>query len=102
MTPQEKNEAVARKLGLEICMKNADIGDIHINRDGSCGPMPDYCGSIAAAWEIVDKIPGFLLQRNGGHWTVCSYNEELECTNHLAWDRTAPEAIVMAFLKLNG
>lgn len=47
MTPQEINEAVARKLGMNF----------FVDTTKDCEAMvPDYCHDIAAAWEIVDYI----------------------------------------------
>lgn len=90
MTDQEINEAVARKLGDRI------------RHDEHCCPIPDYCHSIAAAWEIVEH-------------TLMKYAFEIHSTptNYIAhfsgptWKQlmtaeadAAPMAICLAFLKL--
>lgn len=96
MTPQEINAAVAAKLGHNWYV-HGGIGGPHY--DG-----PDYCHSIAAAWEIVECLnqrkdihavisPGtgqshcVILFRNGG--------ADIDGTSE-----TTPMEICLAFLKL--
>lgn len=122
MTNQEKNEEVARKLGwlkhnrtCEAQTPGASIftyGNHWYQRGFLCRErMPDYIGSIAAAWEIVDKIrekegririednekSDYKQDRSVGIWHVDIWtNRGSVCVNA----NSAPEAIVEAFLKL--
>ena len=115
MTPAQVNEAVGKKLGLDIrkC-------PIHL-MTACCGrnDIPDYCGSIAAAWEIVEKCPMALVPFSNGHWYAttmdmpemegecfeiwtqsnCATKDECSCGRCAIAD-TAPMAICLAFLKL--
>ncbi len=102
MTDQEINKTVARKLGWS-CPLNCDSEaegktDSHI---------PDYCHSIAAAWEVVEH-----LRRNDWQIRIDSpcNTETWACSLMLITDvynrindinaDTAPMAICLAFLKL--
>lgn len=87
MTDSEINEAVVRKLGL---------GDPH-----EMFVIPPYCNSIEAAWEIVEKIEWFCLQKehDGSGWTVWDMAGTEEA-NLIVTADTAPMAICLAFLKL--
>jgi len=92
MTDQEINEMVARKLGIEL---------------GNLKPR-DYCHSIKAAWEVVEKAqalgsfalifsyvePG-LWYAGWGSTGVEGFEFDLDATAD-----TAPRAICEAFLKL--
>lgn len=53
MTDQEINEAVARKLGIDPKATFSGVdnktGDLKFD-------VPDYCHSIAAAWEILEFV----------------------------------------------
>lgn len=86
MTPQEINEAVARKLGWS--------GFHHAPMQE---PAPkNFCGSIAAAWEIVEK----LLSEDHA---IRLYGRQGFTVNIDGWEETAdtaPMAICLAFLKL--
>lgn len=110
MTPNEINEMVALKLGWRyhedlkpICWQSPHGGSYL--RD-----FPDYCHSIAAAWEIVENLAkkdltidisftdylGFkarvsIRSENGGAWTFHARGIKAD---------TAPLAICLAFLKL--
>lgn len=101
MTPVEINEAVARKLGWTI----DDSGLTIRCRPPShlwlspCDKVPDYCHSIAAAWEICE-----YLQKE--HYL---FSIDFEPLSELPWrvtlvsierDEAAPMAICLAFLKL--
>lgn len=92
-TNQEVNEAVARKLG----------GDPPGHPE-----QPDYVGSIAAAWEIVEHLRtkniGILVEsdqdeigKNPGFSYWCEITNHPECSGYA---NTAPLAICLAFLKL--
>ena len=115
MTDQEINEAVARELGWKCdghprkCVDDAgsdfaysyfQCSVCEVTPWPECGPhpVPDYCHSIAAAWEVVTKAEVFKLhfdwRAEGLHWS-CWYD------NHLEVSDTAPMAICLAFLKLN-
>lgn len=104
MTDSEINEAVARKLGYGTPTGNA---------------LPDYCHSIKAAWEIVDKFPvvnDFRFELRfywSGYKDGKGYGPEWMAgwiTGHMrggdredsikAFANTAPMAIALAFLKL--
>ena len=86
MTDTELNESVARKLGWLRTPLNEFV--------------PDYCHSIAAAWEIVEKLrPNIVLYDLGRKWVVSrSCYEGIGET--LGEAATAPMAICLAFLKL--
>jgi len=107
MTDQEINEAVAKKLGWEKMQNPAVIGEGYLtswkNPTSSYGHPPDYCHSIEAAWEIVEKIKEtelFALCFHDGQWHC-----EINCVDgERPIDQeadTAPMAICKAFLKLN-
>ena len=83
LTDLELNEAVARKLGLEIYPQTF---------------IPPYSTSMAAAWEILDHHGDWDMRRqNRGYFKCILYlpSEEYE-----AEADTAPMAICQAFLKL--
>lgn len=106
MTDQEVNIAVARKLGWEprnydpqsiepikrIPCFTAPNGDLYAN-------VPDYCHSIAAALEIIEKgfLDGVQIRISDGKWIAGKRGEEIE--KSIPAD-TAPRAICEAFLKL--
>ncbi len=86
MTDQEINEAVGRKLGAEF---KFNIGGILYAE-----PMPqDYCHSIEAAWEIVEKLKFRLSPVNETDWVASGGHQS-------AMASCAPMAICLAFLKL--
>lgn len=99
MTEQEINEVVARKLGWRE--QNADRFP-WMNSQGMELPIPEFCTSISAAWEIVDKIKQtelFALCWHDGFWhceiNCCDGEREIDEESE-----TAPMAICLAFLKL--
>lgn len=92
MTDQEINETVARRLGK---------GHIQDGWEKVC-VIPDYCHSIAAAWEIVEyctenDIAVILDIRDGGSY--CNFSGD-EVGDNIAEADTAPMSICLAFLKL--
>lgn len=103
MTTQEINVSIALLLGW-VPNQNPnfkrDMEKTWKSPSGGLSFLPDYCGSIFAAWEIVEFVSHqFTLQRleKSKKW-ICTMNE---------WGRdgsvadTAPMAICLAFLKLN-
>jgi Phage ABA sandwich domain len=100
MTNQEINEAVARKLGWTYDEKFQDWG----NPQDEKMLLPDYCGSIAAAWEIVEhvKLPMQLGNNcvvKGSEW-YCFWWDNKNNREYREHADTAPMAICLAFLKL--
>lgn len=99
MTPQEINEAVAKKLGTisRMPVKNEETGEYL-----RC--WPDYSTSIEAAWEIVEKVRVTEL------FALCFHDGQRHCEiNCCDGDRPIDEesdipamAICLAFLKLEG
>lgn len=129
MTDQELNEAVARKLGWSHSLSGQKDGELNRNQWTPPGKsrltvwrdLPDYCHSIAAAWEIVEKIkvlplPDKVNSREISQWEfdLSYYGERWEVNfmqdaNGEPWyffendegiADTAPKAICKAFLKL--
>lgn len=97
MTDNEINDAVARGLGWKIL--GPEFGGWM--REGKHQEhrqhIPDYCHSIAAAWEIVDKIPAWDLVAMDGEIQARLY---LNGKTEMANADTAPMAICLAFLKV--
>lgn len=96
MTPQEINEAVHLKL--DAMKPSIHVGETVVLRGGALSlPIPDYCGDIKAAWEIVEA--GYLdvvMRHSDGKWS----SEVLGQVNLSEKADTAPMAICLAFLKL--
>lgn len=105
------NEAVARKLGWRFD-RTGHWHSLPKDGGGSCwDALPDYCHSIAAAWEIVEFVReshGFSLEKvpYGG---IPKWDCELYAFDMTEYKRngkiqsqadTAPMAICLAFLKL--
>lgn len=108
MTDTDLNEVVARKLGLNIYPFEP-----HTTEKPCVHSVPDYCGSIQAAWEIIQFVidshekqinetghsetPSFALRMGPvGRWH-CDFGN----SGDAGWYQpTAPMAIVKAFLKL--
>jgi hypothetical protein len=121
VTNHEINEAVARKLGW-IDIQPSSNPKIFYGFRGDTDEMqliPDYCTSIAAAWEIVEKQSMALVPFSSGRWYAttidmpetenecfeiwtqsnCATENECSCGCCVVAD-TAPMAICLAFLKL--
>lgn len=97
MTDQEINEAVARKFGWVYDAKFQDWGD----PDGVVMPLPDYCHSIAAAWEAVKYIQKMEISVDVRAWSSNSFSVFIRCGIEMtAIANTAPMAICLAFLKM--
>lgn len=103
-TAQERNEAVALRLGWKQESYEWQPGVLHWVGPAGEFTMPDYCRKIEAAWEIV----GYLL---GQHLTVMVSVQEgfgHHCTIQEAGGRllsvqkadATPMAICLAFLEL--
>lgn len=97
MNDQEINEAVARKLGWK---QDGGIGWIQPepHPDGFLighAVLPDYCHSIAAAWEVVEKTRMTIEPSEAGWWAGFPH-----AVNKI-WehDEIAPRASSLAFLK---
>lgn len=97
MTDQELNEAVARKLGRTPC--GCLVFHLPMAECDSKPHVPDYCHSIQAAWEIVEKCDYFCLVKplDNEKWK-CDLGTKDEIV--VSWADTAPRAICEAFLKL--
>lgn len=113
LTPEEINEAVARKLGWKL-EDNLWRDPRHGGQRSEWGPeftIP-YSTDIKAAWEIVEYMgeKGIGLQLNqdisSGYkteWWATFHNETLGYLGGEPWirsDLSAPMAICLAFLKL--
>lgn len=101
MIPEEINKAVARKLGWKPSInKKLDRGVWKKTgkEDIPYRLLPDYCRDIKAAWEIVEKM-------QETHRIKIEYLlNECQCQigDDYADADTAPMAITLAFLKLEG
>lgn len=116
MSGRKVNEAVARKLGWKVnrrpyTFKAQDKGERWIIADA----VPNYCHSIAAAWELVEFAkPNYSFEI---HCWKQSWGEEMKALRDMCiavftprngtWKQgepgeadTAPMAICLAFLKL--
>ena len=93
MNPQEINEAVAKKLGCKCNPRG--IGD---GKYLCILCTTNYCGDIRAAWEILDQWNGdWELHRQNGAFDFVLYRPSEQ---YDAQSDTAPQAICLAFLKL--
>lgn len=115
MTNQEINEAVARKLGWDH-PSNQMIWTRIYDKDGGCfreicKDLPDYSGSIAAVWEIVDHClkDGWKLDLKGASNSESYFCEFWRNDGPNGFDffrceeaTSAPLAICQAFLKYGG
>lgn len=106
MTDTELNEAVARKLGL---MQSSTVPEDWWERtinELKVFPLPDYCHSIQAAWEIVgycDKMNWHFDYHFGDHLTPHHWAQIFRRPDGIMYSAmadTAPEAICRAFLKV--
>lgn len=107
MTDQELNEAIARKLGWT---KHQDGQWNRSHELGGevvmFGAFPDYCGSIQAAWEIVEHVQKRWIVHvmgglNGKYWH-CDMRDHPAVNKVYVSESadTASRAICEAFLKL--
>ena len=100
MTPQKINEAVARKLGYK------EAHGAFLEPYPSQRLIPNYCTSIAAAWEIVEFVE--LPMTMGNNCVVkckewyCYWWDNANNSEAKEHADTAPMAICLAFLKLEG
>ncbi len=110
MTPKEINEAVARKLGWKKHKKTCEVptpgasiftyGNHWYLEGMICREfIANYCSSIAAAWEIVEKFKEYQIEKLKG---PTEYYVRLGNVGDKLWAKseTAPMAICLAFLKL--
>lgn len=99
-TPEEINDAVARKLGWKQAgpMKHDPL-NVYLKKDGErIEGLPDYCHSIEAAWEVLESWKGhWELHRQNGHFDFILYRRSEQYDGQAD---TAPMAICLAFLKL--
>jgi len=101
MTNQEINEAVGKKLGLDVRQCPIHMMTSCCGRNG----IPDYCTDIKAAWEMVESLSKEFcfvevsFDRIRLLWQ-CSYDQEGPGAIFFATADTAPRAICLAFLKL--
>lgn len=104
MTDQEINEAVARKLGWKPTKtKYSTFDGQHDAEVIRCrvSKMPDYCHSIAAAWEAVKYIQKMEISVDVRAWSSNSFSVFIRCGIEMtAIANTAPMAICLAFLKM--
>lgn len=104
MMDTEINESVARKLGWKECQCAPEVRDEHRRYMPSKHIMPNYCGNIAAAWEVVEYLSKHYFSVSVSHdderdlWQ-CAY-EIREDPAIFATADTAPMAICEAFLKM--
>lgn len=100
MTNQEINEQVARKLGFTCnceCHEKMTYACVCGYRNRCKNRIPNYTGSIQAAWEIVEHQKyAFSLARDAQYplWDAWFAGGD-----HVQAD-TAPLAIALCFLKL--
>lgn len=110
MSPEAINEACARKLGWQRSIRQ-DLWERTFDKDGKAyfqyeKELTDYCHSIEAAWEIVEKFRMNIYHRMhtpADKATFWDYAVELHIGPN-QWEtvsaNTAPMAICLAFLKL--
>lgn len=105
MTDQELNEAVAQKLKgwFSKCKCEFPLENAHHNCPAEFGTchhadncnLPDFCHSIAAAWELWDHFHEMAtLTKHEEKW-ILDYGRRFKIEAD-----TAPRAICLAFLKL--
>lgn len=113
MTDQEINEAVARKLGW-TCDPDQERHKppyrLWSHKDGrvvTALEIPNYCGSIEAAWEIVEywlnsKIGfrTFALRRSNTSYWYAQFQQENNYKIYDQIDAICPMAIALAFIKI--
>lgn len=103
LTNQKLNEAVAIKFGYKFI----DGGTWQSPKAGGTGwsdiEVPDYCGNIGAAWELVDTIPKYLwcaLRYKPNHGWNCVIADDLVALVEVIAE-TPAIAICKAFLKFD-
>lgn len=109
LSPEEVNEAVALKLGwFNISrytpmawsgkkQKERMVGSFHtVGADASLVDVPDFCGKIEAAFEMLDRLEWSLSKQPDGIY--CWLNRDGRIVKEIA--DTAPMAICLAYLKL--
>ncbi len=105
MTPEEINKAVARKLGRPAACSHCKgawekhQGEMWAKACTCSCHTTNYCSSIAAAWEIVEKFKEYQIEKLKG---PTEYYVRLGNVGDKLWAKseTAPMAICLAFLKL--
>lgn len=97
MTDSEINEAVARKLGWTYFYSGAFSGWGKDALEPTQAQPNDYCHSIARAWDIVEKMPTFVVAKLSSGWAA---NPQPPGFLYLTKADTAPMAICLAFLKV--
>lgn len=105
-TPQEINEAVARELGWVRISDETRSFQWQKDAMNFLYDAPDYCHSIAAAWEVVESLKDKYVTIEKGVLSpyMCSINwAEGEQTDFVIveYADTAPMAICLAYLKLS-
>lgn len=101
MTNQEINEAVARKLGWKECECEPQYRAEHTAYMPGKHIMPNYTGSIQAAWEIINQFHAVTIGtelREKDCW-FCELSPQIGPRVRV-YAETAPLAICEAFLKL--
>lgn len=105
MTDQEINEAVARKLGWKK-EKGFWWSPIisEVPKLTTNNPLPDFCHSLEAAWEIVEWCKfhkrQIHLDTTNVSWVCLIGHSQHGIVVHSGEADTAPLAICLAFLKL--
>jgi hypothetical protein len=63
--------------------------------------VPSYTTDISAAWEVVEKMDEWIVQRarDGDYWVTVRFGESWYLSG---WVKSAPEAICLAALKAVG
>lgn len=111
MTPVEVNEAVAKKLGWTAPTgkrepryggKGYPFSEFKWSNGGEFyDALPDFCTSIAAAWEVVELQKGKMISlTNPGFEWICRIIDAHNGDEVSDGACTAPMAICLAFLKL--
>ena len=100
MTPEQINEAIARKLGWKPC---SCIGGPHEKEHRAYMPsmnhkVPDFCRSIEAAFEILDRMFSVKIEKISDEWQ-CELGDGKNGDEFASADKL-PMAIALAFLKL--
>jgi hypothetical protein len=108
MTNDEMNSAVARKLGYTPNKFGGWSGPCPTGGDWARSKLPNYCGSIQAAWEIVEfwlqskmRVKRFELRKSNASSWYAVFEDGQSDQIYDAIAATAPEAICRAFLKLS-